>query len=335
MYGLEELRCDLTAFNEAVKLEAEGFPQGRDVQYAILFDRLFRFPVTGDRVRNYDGLGGQLLFAYLHKHDALRWTDNSLQHRLGPRPQVTVRSAREIETLYRDGIDRPKLVHWFAAYELVAAYLAPHPGSAWAKGPDALDLTLPPRKLVDEVLPDEFPLSMFYEALAKKLRECDRLDPGHHRRQRPAQGAAGERTSRGRRDRPGTRRRPTRTDGRARRGGDRGFREPWSPSRARRGRARDAAQGWPRRRPCGRLRRGRRTAGRRGGRRALSPRAERRHRRDVVDLLDLEADPGLGGRIEKEPRPGRRPGAPGRRLARLRDLRRDRAWRTGTCCTTC
>ncbi|KPC86355.1 hypothetical protein ADL27_45740, partial [Streptomyces sp. NRRL F-6602] len=53
-----------------------------------------------------------------------------------------------------DGIDRPKLVHWFAAYDLVSTYLAPHPGSRWAKGPDALDLTLPPRKLVDDVLPD-------------------------------------------------------------------------------------------------------------------------------------------------------------------------------------
>jgi hypothetical protein len=61
-------------------------------------------------------------------------------------------------------------VHWCKAYELVSTYLAPHPGSVWAKGPEALDLSLPPRKLVDEVLPDEFPLSLFYEALAKKLR---------------------------------------------------------------------------------------------------------------------------------------------------------------------
>ncbi|KOG89168.1 hypothetical protein ADK38_15785, partial [Streptomyces varsoviensis] len=49
MYGLEELRCDLTAFREAVKLEADGYRQGRDVQYAVLFDRMFRFPVTGER----------------------------------------------------------------------------------------------------------------------------------------------------------------------------------------------------------------------------------------------------------------------------------------------
>ncbi|MDG9701033.1 DUF6421 family protein [Streptomyces sp. DH37] len=170
MYGLEELRCDLTAFHEAVKLEADGLPQGRDVQYAVLLERLFRFPVTGERNRNYDGLGGQLLFAYLHKHDALRWTDNKLSIDWDRAREVTVHLREEIETLYREGIDRPKLVHWFKAYELVSTYLAPHPGSTWAKGPDALDLSLPPRKLVDEVLPDEFPLSMFYEALAKKLR---------------------------------------------------------------------------------------------------------------------------------------------------------------------
>ncbi|MDQ0945159.1 DUF6421 family protein [Streptomyces sp. V1I1] len=170
MYGLEELRCDLTAFKEAVKLEAEGNQHGRDVQYAVLFDRMFRFPVTGDRVRNYDGLGGQLLFAYLHKHDVVRWTDNTLKIDWERAPQVTNQLCAEIEKLYRDGIDRPKLVHWFAAYDLVSSYLAPHPGSRWAKGPDALDLSQPPRKLVDDVLPDEFPLSMFYEALSKKLK---------------------------------------------------------------------------------------------------------------------------------------------------------------------
>lgn len=170
MYGLEELRCDLTAFKEAVKLADDGFPQGRDVQYAVLFDRMFRFPVTGERVRNYDGLGGQLLFAYLHQHDVIRWTDNKLHIDWQRAPQVTNRLCAEIEDLYRAGIDRPKLVHWFKAYELVSTYLAPHPGSRWAKGPDALDLTQPPRKLVDEVLPDEFPLSMFYEALSKKLK---------------------------------------------------------------------------------------------------------------------------------------------------------------------
>lgn len=40
----------------------------------------------------------------------------------------------------------------------------------WAKGPEALPLAGPPRALTDQVLDDEFPLSMFYEALEKKMR---------------------------------------------------------------------------------------------------------------------------------------------------------------------
>ncbi|MEQ6902588.1 DUF6421 family protein [Nocardioides sp. YIM 152588] len=171
MYGLEELRCDLTAFSAALELERDGVAQARDVQHAILFDRMFRFPVTGDRVRNYDGLGGQLLFSYLHKHEAIRWTDNSLRIDWQRATQVTAALCHEIERLYRDGIDRPKLVHWMAGYDLVRRYLSPHPASLWARGAEALDLAQPPRALVDDVLPDEFPLSMFYEALAKKLKQ--------------------------------------------------------------------------------------------------------------------------------------------------------------------
>lgn len=170
MYGLEELRCDLTAFKAAVELEAEGNEVAADAQHAILLDRMFRFPVTGERTRNYDGLGGQLLFAYLHQHDAIRWTDNKLRIDWDLAPQVTNALCAEIEQLYRDGIDRPKIVHWQAAYELVSRYLAPHPASKWARGAEALDFSKQPRELVDDVLADEFPLSMFFEALAKKLK---------------------------------------------------------------------------------------------------------------------------------------------------------------------
>ncbi|AUG81303.1 hypothetical protein CFP65_6657 [Kitasatospora sp. MMS16-BH015] len=174
MYGLEELRCDLTTFKEAVQLEAEGNEHARDVQYAILFDRMFRFTVTGDRVRNYDGMGGQLLFAYLHKNGALAWRDNKLTIDWSRVAEVTNGLCREIEDLYRAGIDRPKTAHWIAAYELVSRYLTPHPASTWAKGPEALPLDIAEEKalkkaLCDAVLADEFPLSMFFEALNKKL----------------------------------------------------------------------------------------------------------------------------------------------------------------------
>ena len=169
LYSLEELRCDLTAFGEAVKLEKAGVPHARYVQYAVLFDRLFRFPITGARVRNYDGLGGQLLFAYLHRNDIVRWTDNRLSIDWDRAADGVADLRSEVEKLYRDSIDRSKLAHWLAAHELVSAYVRPDPASVWARGVGALPEEQ--KAKVDAVLPDEFPLSMFYEALRRKLTD--------------------------------------------------------------------------------------------------------------------------------------------------------------------
>jgi hypothetical protein len=167
LYSLEELRCDLTAFRAAVRLEGEGVPHARYVQYAILFDRLFRFPVTGSRVRNYDGLGGQLLFAWLHQHHVLHWTDSRLTIDWPQVPDAVIALAEQIEQLYWRSIDRPKTAHWLAAYALVSGTVTPHPASAWAR--NDLPLDGPPKGFTDAVLDDEFPLSMFYEALSRKI----------------------------------------------------------------------------------------------------------------------------------------------------------------------
>ena len=169
MYALEELRCDLNTFRQCVRLAEEGHPYARAVQLAIIFDRGFRFPVTGERHRNYDGLGGQLLFAWLHQHDALRWTDNRLTFDWSRVPQTVVALSDEVERLYRDGIDRSKVGHWMAAHEFISRYVAPHPASTWAKGAAGLPLDGPRKGLNDAVLPDEFPLNVFFEALRKKL----------------------------------------------------------------------------------------------------------------------------------------------------------------------
>ncbi|REE94872.1 DUF6421 family protein [Thermomonospora umbrina] len=171
LYALEELRCDLTTYRECVGLEGEGVPHAPSVRYAILFDRLFRFPITGERVRNYDGLGGQLLFSYLHKNDVLRWTDNRLSVDWARVDAAVIDLCEEIEKLYRDSIDRPKLAHWLAAHDLISRYVEPHPASVWAKGVDALPAGGPPKAWTDAVLPDEFPLSMFYEALRRRLAD--------------------------------------------------------------------------------------------------------------------------------------------------------------------
>ncbi|RFA12326.1 hypothetical protein B7R22_16110 [Subtercola boreus] len=175
LYSLEELRCDLTAFREAVRIEREGLyspktvETAKRVQYAIIFDRTFRFAITGSRVRNYDGVGGQLLFAWLHQRRVLHWTDTRLTIDWPHVADAVIALGESIDDLYWRSIDRPKTAHWLAAYALVSSTLTPNPASVWAKGADALPLDGPPRGLTDAVLADEFPLSMFYEALAKKM----------------------------------------------------------------------------------------------------------------------------------------------------------------------
>jgi hypothetical protein len=169
MYSLEELRCDLTAFAQAVELESSGVAFARHVQYAIVLDRLLRFPITGSRVRNYDGLGGQLLFAYLHRHGYLHWTDNQLTIEWERVAEGVAGLRDEINELYRKGIDRTKLGHWSAAHDLVASCVAPASGSRWVAGVREFADVEDPRPYVDLVLEDEFPLSIFYSTLRAKL----------------------------------------------------------------------------------------------------------------------------------------------------------------------
>jgi hypothetical protein len=169
MYSLEELRCDLTTFGQAVELESEGVSFARYVQYAILLDRLLRFPITGSRVRNYDGLGGQLLFAYLHRHGYLRWTDNRLTIEWDRVAEGVASLRQEVEELYRRGIDRTKLQHWAAAHDLVADSVPPAAGSNWTAAMREFTDVEDPRPYVDLVRDDEFPLSIFYSSLKTKL----------------------------------------------------------------------------------------------------------------------------------------------------------------------
>ena len=193
LYSLEELRCDLTAFRECVAIQArlsarvdalsvgeqaepldaaetEMLEHAKLVQYAVIFDRIFRFSITGSRVRNYDGLGGQLLFAWLHQRGVLHWTDTALSFDWENVPAAVVALGEAIDELYWRSIDRPKTAHWLAAYELVRATLTPNPASAWARGlPDDV-LAGAPKGYTDAVLDDEFPLSMFFEALDKKMK---------------------------------------------------------------------------------------------------------------------------------------------------------------------
>jgi len=173
LYGLEELRCDLTAFREAVSLlrakknDSVTRKHAQLLLYAVVFDRIFRFPLTGSRVRNYDSVAGQLLFAWLHQHGVLHWTDTQLSIDWEAMPDVVVQLSDRINELYWKSIDRPKIVHWLEAHKLLAEVLSPHPASHFLAGTVPLDGA--PSEITDHVLDDEFPLSMFYEALGKKL----------------------------------------------------------------------------------------------------------------------------------------------------------------------
>lgn len=176
LYSLEELRCDLTAFRESVKIERDetASPEARKhaklVQYAVIFDRIFRFAITGTRVRNYDGLGGQLLFAWMHQHHVLNWTDTKLTFDWDAVPDVVIALGAEIDDLYWRSIDRPKKAHWLAAYEMLTRTVTPNPASVWARGLSDEVLAGAPKGYTDAVLDDEFPLSMFFEALDKKMK---------------------------------------------------------------------------------------------------------------------------------------------------------------------
>jgi hypothetical protein len=176
LYSLEELRCDLTAFRESVKIQhdesasAEARKHAKLVQYAVIFDRIFRFAITGTRVRNYDGLGGQLLFAWLHQRHVLNWTDTKLTFDWEAVPDAVVALGAAIDELYWRSIDRPKKAHWLAAYEMISETLTPNPASVWARGLSDEVLAGPPKGYTDAVLDDEFPLSMFFEALDKKMK---------------------------------------------------------------------------------------------------------------------------------------------------------------------
>ncbi len=120
-------------------------------------------------MRNYDGLGGQLLFAYLHSGDYLHWTDNRLTFEWGRVADGVLALRDEVYALYRAGIDRTKLRHWSAAHDLVARFVPPASGSRWVAGVRDFDEVEDPRLYCDVVLPDEFPLSIFYTALQGAL----------------------------------------------------------------------------------------------------------------------------------------------------------------------
>ena len=137
LYSLEELRCDLTAFRESVKIEKDedADPEARRhaklVQYAVIFYRIslrhhrqprpqLRRPRRPVAVRLDDQL------------HVLDWTDrNSGSLGRGGRRRGELGANRG---LYWRSIDRPKMAHWLAAYELISDRHAEPASSARRSG---------------------------------------------------------------------------------------------------------------------------------------------------------------------------------------------------------
>ena len=169
MYGLEELRVDLRSFQEAARHPAHGFPFARYLTWAIVLDRVLRFPITGSRVRNYDALGGQLLFAYLHQHDILLWRDNRLTIRWDALPQGVHSLREELARLYKLGADCSKLAFWLAGHKLVARYVRPNVASQWKAGERVIRDEHDLKRWLALVHEDEFPLGNFHLNLQRRI----------------------------------------------------------------------------------------------------------------------------------------------------------------------
>ncbi len=168
MYAIEELRVDVRAFGEAHRLACEGFPFARYVCWAIVLDRILRFPTTGPRVRNYDALGGQILFGALHQSDAALWRDNHLEIRWDALPEAMAALDGELHSLYKTGAECSRVALWLAAHAFVSRHVHPNVGSRFLHGalPDESD----PKAWLALAHDDEFPLGNFHLLLGRKLR---------------------------------------------------------------------------------------------------------------------------------------------------------------------
>lgn len=169
MYALEELRVDLRSFCEAARLAQEEFPFAQYAMYAILLDRIFRFPITGNRIKNYDALGGEILFAYLHQKDILIWADNKLTVRWDKLVEGVSALREELQKLYKSAADCSKMSFWIAAHDLISQYVCPNVASVWKKSSRVAMDEVDTKKWISLVQDDEFPLGNFHANLRGKL----------------------------------------------------------------------------------------------------------------------------------------------------------------------
>ena len=150
-------------------------------------------PSPGNRVRNYDGLGGQLLFAYLHRTGVVQWTDNQLLIDWDRVEDGVAELREQVEELYRRGIDTSKVSYWIAAHDLVAEYVHPNVASQWTgesrvysdeSDPQGLD-----RPRAGRRVPAERLLRAAQEEAGRRACSCLRRQTGRGRRARRTPGS--------------------------------------------------------------------------------------------------------------------------------------------------
>lgn len=168
MYALEELRVDLRSVKAGMRLAGGVFPFGKTIAYGVLFDRIFRFAITGGRDKNYDGLAGQFLFAALHKKRALAWEDNQLTVHWDKVFDAMIELSDEVEALYDDSADYSRVRRFIAGHQFMRKYLQPAVHSRWVDFASLPIAEEDAKGWIAAALQDEFPLGSFHTQLKKK-----------------------------------------------------------------------------------------------------------------------------------------------------------------------
>jgi len=164
IYALEELRVDLATYKATQTIQSW---LSEFVRFAIVFDRLFRFPFTQQRNRDYDGLAGQIIFGYLYKNEIIQTKDRKLKVQWDQLDSAMCKLGDLVEELYKKGNAMPKDVYWDLCYDFVSVYSPPCIGSNWKSGLKSANIN----DLLNNIEKDEFPLPVFLAGLKKDISD--------------------------------------------------------------------------------------------------------------------------------------------------------------------
>lgn len=170
MYALEELRVDVASYVKAIRLFSEGYASAKYVPYSVIFDRVLRFSVIDGREKNLEALAGQVIFGALHTSGGIEINHGTLIFDWERMHRSMMKLHSEIENLYRNGQNLPKLEHWFACYEFINRYVKGNRASVWSNENRFKNLSNTAIEWIEATLNDEFPLNLFFVSHQKQLK---------------------------------------------------------------------------------------------------------------------------------------------------------------------